>query len=131
MFTYFKKIAVIGLTSLLLACSGSNTPEQVARAFTEETFKGNAEAVINMTYFDSANEGDKELFTGKLKALVLERAEQAQQQGGVESIHTEPAKFSDDQKRAIVEVQITFKKGKSETDQIKLIQTHDGWKVNL
>lgn len=118
----------IGLISLLAACAQS--PEDVAKEFTQKTMDGDAEAAIKMIYFQDAPPAQVELVSSKLKVLIVESAKMVKdEKGGVDKISTESAVYSDDKQSATVKVHITFKKGDPDVNNLHLIHTEDGWKV--
>ncbi|PJK11730.1 hypothetical protein CO614_07210 [Lysobacteraceae bacterium NML120232] len=128
------KLAFIALfaMTLLVAC-GKKSPEDVARAFVEKSYAGDADAVIAMLHVSEraeAKPGEQELLTGKLRAMVAEKKAEADDRGGVEKITTEGAQaHPGDAKRASVEVTVHFKQGTSTKERVNLVETDKGWRV--
>lgn len=126
-------IALFAMT--LLAACGKKSPEDVARAFVEKSYAGDADAVIAMLHVSEkavAKPGEKELMTGKLRAMVAEHKAEAEERGGVDKITTEGAEaHPGDGKRASVKVTVHFKQGTSTQERVHLVETDKGWRVQL
>lgn len=125
--------------TVLMACSGGNsggnTPENIAKEFVEQSYKGNADSVIAMIHIPEKyrNEaGAQDMVNGKVKAGVAKEQKKAEEWGGVDTITSQPfTPAKNDDKRGHVVVETKFKQGKVITDSVKVIQTENGWKINL
>lgn len=132
----YKILSAACLSLMLVACSGGS-PENVAKAFVEKSYKGDTEAVLKMVHLpdeDKAEPGVKELVEGKVKASVAKAKAKADAQGGVDSITAQPFEPADNEgKRGRVKVEVRFNKDKEKVrqDSVKLIKTDDGWKVDF
>lgn len=131
-----KSILLAFLISLFAACSGSSgSPESIAEAFVEKSYKGDADAVIAMIHMPDnfqKEAGAEELVNGKVKAGIAQQKNRADEMGGIDKITVlkfEP--FPDDKDKGVVTVEITFKNGETEQDLVKVIHTENGWKVFL
>lgn len=130
----FFKLAFVALfaMSLLVAC-GKKSPEDVARAFVEKSYAGDADAVIAMLHVPekaAAKPAEQELVTGKLRAMVAEKKAEADERGGVDKITSEGAEaHPGDGKRVSVEVTVHFNQGTSRQERVNLVETDKGWRV--
>lgn len=130
----FFKLAFVALfaMSLLVAC-GKKSPEDVARAFVEKSYAGDADAVIAMLHVPekaATSPAEQELVTGKLRAMVAEKKAEADERGGVDKITSEGAEAHPrDGKRASVEVTVHFNQGTSRQERVNLVETDKGWRV--
>ena len=132
--TMTKLVSTFAVSLLLAACA-AKSPEDTAKKFVSELYNGNADAVVAMVHLDDADKqkpGVQEMLSGKIKAGVAEQKAFAEQQGGVESITTEPAAIDPkDNNRANVNVKTQFKSGKTHTDRVRLISVDGTWKIRL
>lgn len=134
-----RLFAATALGLLLAACSGaSSSPESAAKTFVEKSYDGDADAVVAMIYLsdaDKAKAGVEDMMRGKVKSAVERKKTYAQEQGGVDEITADAAEPAPDRgdgsKRAIVQVSVKFKKGGAKRENVRLIETGDGWKIRI
>lgn len=134
--TLYKILSAACLSLMLVACSGGS-PESVAKAFVEKSYKGDIKAVMELVKIPDEQMGNpdvREWATGKLENSVAAAKVKADARDGVHSITTQPFEPHDkDDKRGRVKVEVRFNKDKEKVykDTVNLIQTDDGWKVHF
>lgn len=129
-------ILTLFLAFSLTACgSGGSSPEKVAERYVELVYKGDADGVMKLIALKSGDKdepGVEDMLRGKIKSMMAKAQEKADKAGGVKDITVAPANYSEDKKRADVEVTVTFKKSDTpDIARIRLFNTDDGWKINL
>ena len=131
--TRFFAAAALGL--LLAACSGaSSSPENAAKAFVEKSYAGDADAVMAMVYIDEKDKKDagvEDMVRGKIKSAVAKQKEFAEQHGGIDEITAQEAERNPaNEKKARVAVEVKFKEGETRRENVPVIETDGGWKVD-
>ena len=132
--TRFFAAAALGL--LLAACSGaSSSPENAAKAFVEKSYAGDADAVMAMVYIDEKDKKDagvEDMVRGKIKSAVAKQKEFAEQHGGIDEITAQEAERNPaNEKKARVAVKVKFKEGETRRENVPVIETDSGWKIDL
>ena len=132
--TRFFAAAALGL--LLAACSGaSSSPENAAKAFVEKSYAGDADAVMAMVYIDEKDKKDagvEDMVRGKIKSAVAKQKEFAEQHGGIDEITAQEAvRNPANEKKARVAVEVKFKEGETRRENVPVIETDSGWKIDL
>ena len=132
--TRFFAAAALGL--LLAACSGaSSSPENAAKAFVEKSYAGDADAVMAMVYIDEKDKKDagvEDMVRGKIKSAVAKQKEYAEQHGGIDEITAQEAvRNPNNEKKARVAVEVKFKEGEARRENVPVIETDSGWKIDL
>ena len=132
--TRFFAAAALGL--LLAACSGaSSSPESAAKAFVEKSYAGDADAVMAMVYIDEKDKKDagvEDMVRGKIKSAVAKQKESAEQHGGIDEITAQEAvRNPANEKKARVAVEVKFKEGEPHRENVPVIETDSGWKIDL
>jgi len=132
--TRFFAAAALGL--LLAACSGaSSSPENAAKAFVEKSYAGDADAVMAMVYIDEQDKKDagvEDMVRGKIKSAVAKQKEFAEQHGGIDEITAQEAERNPaNEKKARVAVEVKFKEGETRRENVPVIETDSGWKIDL
>ncbi|MCG6502985.1 DUF4878 domain-containing protein [Kingella sp. SNUBH-2017] len=132
--TRFFAAAALGL--LLAACSGaSSSPENAAKAFVEKSYAGDADAVMAMVYIDEKDKKDagvEDMVRGKIKSAVAKQKEFAEQHGGIDEITAQEAERNPaNEKKARVAVEVKFKEGETRRENVPVIETDSGWKIDL
>ena len=132
--TRFFAAAALGL--LLAACSGaSSSPENAAKAFVEKSYAGDADAVMAMVYIDEQDKKDagvEDMVRGKIKSAVAKQKEFAEQHGGIDKITAQEAERNPaNEKKARVAVEVKFKEGETRRENVPVIETDSGWKIDL
>ena len=132
--TRFFAAAALGL--LLAACSGaSSSPENAAKAFVEKSYAGDADAVMAMVYIDEKDKKDagvEDMVRGKIKSAVAKQKEFAEQHGGIDEITAQEAvRNPANEKKARVAVEVKFKEGETRRENVPVIETDGGWKIDL
>ena len=115
----------------LAACSGpKNTPDGVAVAFIERSYKGDVDGAMSLIHLpDSSRPGETEMAQGKMKAMIAKAREKAESQGGVEAIAVQSSTIdANDPNRARVILKVRFKQGEG-TEKVRLIQVEGKWKI--
>lgn len=115
----------------LAACSGpKNTPDGVAVAFIERSYKGDVDGAMSLIHLpDSSRPGETEMAQGKMKAMIAEAKGKAERQGGVEAIAVQSSTIdANDPNRARVILKVRFKQGEG-TEKMRLIQVEGKWKI--
>ena len=130
----FFAAAALGL--LLAACSGaSSSPENAAKAFVEKSYAGDADAVMAMVYIDEKDKKDagvEDMVRGKIKSAVAKQKEFAEQHGGIDEITAQEAERNPaNEKKARVAVEVKFKEGETRRENVPVIETDSGWKIDL
>ena len=121
---------------LLAACSGaSSSPENAAKAFVEKSYAGDADAVMAMVYIDEKDKKDagvEDMVRGKIKSAVAKQKEFAEQHGGIDEITAQEAvRNPANEKKARVAVEVKFKEGETRRENVPVIETDSGWKIDL
>ena len=119
------------LAIFLTACSGpKNTPDGVAVAFIERSYKGDVDGAMSLIHLpDSSKPGTTEMVQGKMKAAIAKAREKAERQGGVEEIAVQSSTIdANDPNRARVALKVRFKQGE-DTEKMHLIQVEGKWKI--
>lgn len=131
----FMTRAALLLTALLAifltACSGpKNTPDGVAVAFIERSYKGDVNGAMSLVHLpDSSKPGKTEMAQGKMKAMIAKAREKAESQGGMEEITVQSSEIdTDDPNRARVALKVRFKQGEG-MEKVRLIQVEGKWKI--
>ena len=132
--TRFFAAAALGL--LLAACSGaSSSPENAAKAFVEKSYAGDADAVMAMVYIDEKDKKDagvEDMVRGKIKSAVAKQKEFAEQHGGIDEITAQEAERNPaNEKKARVAVEVKFKEGETRRENVPVIETDSGWKIDM
>ena len=132
--TRFFAAAALGL--LLAACSGaSSSPENAAKAFVEKSYAGDADAVMAMVYIDEKDKKDagvEDMVRGKIKSAVAKQKEFAEQHGGIDEITAQEAERNPaNEKKARVAVEVKLKEGETRRENVPVIETDSGWKIDL
>ena len=125
-------LAALVAAFALLACSGGNSPEGVATAFTTAAYKGEADKALALIHIPEGTRAtEKEAAFGKMRMLLAMAKEQADNKGGltrVEVISSEIDSANPD--RARVKLRLHFKNGQS-TDDTKLVKVKGKWMVDM
>ena len=102
------------LAIFLTACSGpKNTPDGVAVAFIERSYKGDVNGAMSLVHLpDSSKPGKTEMAQGKMKAMIAKASEID----------------ADDPNRARVALKVRFKQGEG-MEKVRLIQVEGKWKI--
>ena len=131
-----KLLSAIAVLLCVTACSfGSNSAENVAKAFVQAGYEGDADKMISFIHIpaDQNHAGMSELLTGKIKMAAEVKKKQADEKGGVKDITAKTMDATenqpDDQKR--VSINITFGNGSSVSDEVNLIKVDSKWKVKM
>lgn len=129
---WLRILAIFSAFFMVAACSGGNTPEATAKAFIEKSYAGEADAALALMHMPAGDKpGDKEMFEGKIKAMVADNKDEAQKKGGVKKVTVEKVEIDkNDPNHAEAVVHIQFKEGE-EKDTVRLIKIDDKWKVRL
>ena len=131
-----RLFAAAALGLLLAACSGaSSSPENAAKAFVEKSYAGDADAVMAMVYIDEKDKKDagvEDMVRGKIKSAVAKQKEFAEQHGGIDEITAQEAvRNPANEKKARVAVEVKFKEGETRRENVPVIETDSGWKIDL
>ncbi|WP_158296278.1 DUF4878 domain-containing protein [Stutzerimonas nosocomialis] len=126
-------LALLVALAVLHGCS-TDTPEDVARAFTEAAYSGDVERTIELVDLPAgAPSGRGERVHGKLQVMTGNAANRAAALGGIDRISVAPAEYSDDHTRATVPVTLSFKASgaRDHTDWVHLVKAGGSWKIRL
>lgn len=124
-----KSFFIFTLSLFFVACGGSNTPESVAEKFFDSLYKG--EVDISQIYLgEEANQpGIKELAEGKIKQAAAKAKAMADKKGGIKSIKVIDKTIEGN--KAKVKLEITFKDDTKDTENAKLYNDNDNWRITL
>ena len=123
-------------SALLVACGGgADEPAKVAESFFQEMFSGDAGKAIELVYLppEAMQAGmNEEQVKGKLTLMFSAMQEEIKKQGGVDSVKAGEVTYTNsDKTAATVKVTIKPKNGEASTEEIPLIKTDKGWKINM
>ena len=69
---------------------------------------------------------------GKIKSAVAKQKEFAEQHGGIDEITAQEAvRNPNNEKKARVAVEVKFKEGEARRENVPVIETDSGWKIDL
>lgn len=120
---------------IIVACSGTDSPEGITKHFIESTYKGDSAALI--ASLDLGKEGNDpavlQMVTGKMSMAAQEAKAESDKNGGVSSIKITNVKYENDKKtQAQVSFSVEFKKNNaSDAGVMNTIKTDKGWKIKL
>lgn len=130
-------LAVFLFSCTLAACATNptgnmeNTPQAVAKRYTEAIYAGDADAVLKLIDFSTVIKKDKpgaeDILRGKMKVMVDKGHKEAMKKGGVASITTTEPEYSNEKKRATVKVTTQFKNGTQRTGWVPLTWVNNRW----
>ena len=125
--SFFSMLLV---TLAMTACFGSS-PERTAEKFLAAAYKGDVETVISLVDMNEEH-GMEEMMAGKMKMMVEQSRNKANELGGVKKIVVESTKYSEDKQRAEVKVLVVFRKDNFEKrEELSLVKKQDTWKVSI
>lgn len=125
--------ALMVVSLVLVGCSSSNEPEQVAVAFTKAAYTGDIDTLMNLVELPSElKDGQKDMMRGKLQMMLAPAAAAAKEKGGIDEIKAGSATYNAEKTVATVPVTITFNKNdEKSTEQVRLVKVDDDWKIKL
>lgn len=129
-------VVCLGLfMAVLVGCSSKgNNPEQVAVAYVEYAYKGDADGMIKLMYLpkEQMKDGGEEIVRGKVKQTVARAVAEADRKGGVKEILVESSEIDEPNGKGSVKIVTHFKNegSKSQNNRIKLVRSDNQWKVN-
>ncbi len=135
-----KLLLLVVMSVVLMACGGSgDDPKDIAKSFTEAMIDGDSDKVLDFVYIPpkmqeeiDKNPQAEEMMKSGLSMMLTQFASEIEEGGGLGDITVGEPEYNDDKSKATVPVTITLKKdNKSETEDIQLIKTDDGWKVDM
>ena len=128
---FFSFFSMLLVTIAMTACFGSS-PERTAEKFLAAAYKGDLETVTSLVDMNEEHVGMEEMMTGKLKMMVEQSRNKANELGGVKKVVAESARYSEDKKRAEVKVLVIFRKDDFEKrEEVSLVKKQDTWKVSI
>ncbi|MBR6026180.1 MAG: DUF4878 domain-containing protein [Neisseriaceae bacterium] len=123
------------ITVFLLTACLPNSPEKIAEKFMRAVYSGDSQTVIDMVYIEEENKnkvGMEEMLRGKLKIMVDDAHDKAQKRGGVKSVKSDKAEYSNNNQQAKVKVHVIFNQNNEEIiEDVKLIKDKKVWKINM
>ncbi|PTU74856.1 DUF4878 domain-containing protein [Pseudomonas mangrovi] len=125
--------ALVVVSLVLVGCSSSNEPEQVAVAFTKAAYSGDIDTLMDLVELpEELEDGQKDMMRGKLQMMLAPASAMAAEKGGIDEIEAGTASYNDDKTSASVPVTVTFKKNDEKTtEQVKLTKVDGDWKIKL
>ena len=114
------------LLACLFACSGKSSPSDIAVESTEAWVNGDTEEYFEYMSITEEERKDLEAFM-HLKGDDL--IKKYKDRGGIENIEVIREDMSKDEKNCRVTVEITFKDGSREKENVKLENIDDNWYV--
>lgn len=133
----FLSVTLMGLcVAVLVGCGAkSKSPEDVAVAYVEYTYKGDADNMMKLMYLpkEEMKDGMEDMIKGKIKQAAAKAVAEADRKGGVKEIVIESSEIDEPNGKGLVRVITHFKNEGSESqkDRVKLIRSDDQWKVNF
>ena len=114
----------------LSACLGASGPEATVRGFYDAVNAGDVDKAMTFLALEQVSTNEMILVKGKLQMAVGVSKQKIDANGGLGSVKVlEESPQGDNQLR--VKVQVQFKNGKSETEQMHLLKEQDVWKIKL
>ena len=119
----------------ILAAYGGDGPDKAAKTFFEELINGDTNKAVDLIYLSPEfGEQDAEMMKGKISAAAVEMQTQVKKEGGIDVSTSDVNYTNADKTEATVKVTLSGKKdGKahSESNNVSLIKTDKGWKVDM
>ena len=127
MVAFFAVIAV--------ACGeASKKPDAVAIEFMEALSKGDSKKLLDLVYIseEDNNPETKAMVEGKLGMMAGMVKAEMDSKGGIKEIKADSVEYNDDKSKAAVYLIVTYKDGQVDgPDEVSMIDTKEGWKVQL
>ncbi len=120
--------------ALLIACSASNSPEQVAKKYVDAILANDIDGVMQTLEIPTdASKEQHAMVRGKLSMMLADTSSRAIRFGGVKDVSYSKTEYNDEKTRASLVATIHYKKEDAPVKQenIVLAKTEDGWKVSL
>ena len=89
-------------------------------------------AMVYIDEQDKKDAGVEDMVRGKIKSAVAKQKEFAEQHGGIDEITAQEAERNPaNEKKARVAVEVKFKEGETRRENVPVIETDSGWKIDL
>ena len=113
----------------LSACLGGG-PQATVEGFYAAVAQGDVDQAMTWLALEQVSANEMMLVKGKLQVALAVSKEKIDANGGLGSIKLlEQTEQGDNRMR--VQVQVTFKNGKTDTEYMDLVKQKDGWKIKL
>lgn len=124
-----KHFFVLAIAVFMVACSSGSAPDKVAENYVSAMINADIDAFIATIYLTDKEQQEFEMVKGKMSEMLNAASAAAQLQGGVKSVKAVSTEYSSNKKEAVVEVELTFNNGNSDSEDVNMIKTDEGWKV--
>ena len=102
-----KHFFVLAIAVFMDACSSGSAPDKVAENYVSAMINADIDAFIATIYLTDKEQQEFEMVKGKMSET----------------------EYSSNKKEAVVEVELTFNNGNSDSEDVNMIKTDEGWKV--
>ena len=125
----------LALFAGILAACGGDGPDKAAKTFFEELINGDTNKAVDLLYLPPEfGEQGAEMMKGKISTAAVEMQTQVKKEGGIDVSTSDVNYTNADKTEATVKVTLSGKKnGKehSKSNNVSLIKTDKGWKVDM
>ena len=119
----------------ILAACGGDGPDKAAKTFFEELINGDTNKAVDLLYLPPEfGEQGAEMMKGKISTAAVEMQTQVKKEGGIDVSTSDVNYINADKTEATVKVTLSGKKDgktRSESNNVSLIKTDKGWKVDM
>ncbi len=119
----------LGLAVGLSACFGSG-PEATVKGFYAAVAAGDTDKAIGFLALQSVSANEMIVVKGKVQMMVAAGKTQIDANGGLQDVQI-VSQQEQGEAALRVQLQVTFKNGKTDTDNMNLVKEKDGWKIKL
>lgn len=120
-----------GLSLGLVGCFGGGGPEGVVREFYGAVAKGDAEQATKFIALKQVSANEMMMAKGKIQMMVGEGKARIEANDGLAKVDVLEQKLSEDGESAQLQVQVTYKNGKTSSSRMKMVKEEGGWKIRL
>lgn len=125
-------VMMCALAFVFAACSSNSTPGEAAKAYAEDLYGGNPEAVYDNIDYGDATPEDIERTKQMLTEMWNEKGKpQVDAKGGVKNIEVVSEQIAEDGKSAVVKMKFTYGNGDVEEDDTKLVLVDGKWLLSM
>lgn len=126
-------IGMAGLSMVTLTGCSSESPTDVALAFTKAMYEGDGKTALKFVDMSGAEEAQVKYAEGKISAVALTTKQRAEEDGGVKDITIlkEPNESDASKDTVSVKLEVLFENGKTKRENVRLVMKDGVWKVKL
>lgn len=121
----------LGLAVGLTACFGGGGPEGAVRDFYAAVADGNAEKAMEFIALQQVSANEMLVAKGKIQMLVGQGKAKIEANNGLAKVEVLEQNLSEDGNMAKLNVQLTYKNGKTTSERMRLRKEDGRWKISL